>query len=50
MAITGCRPRCGTVNLAVRDGDTLGWVASQDDVLSSDKRSLDMVNPNQIYI
>ena len=47
-AVAGSRPRGGTVDLVVGDGDTVGGRVTEDNVLASDQISGDVVDPDEV--
>ena len=48
VAVTRRRPRGGSVDLAVGNGDAVGGAVTEDDVLTSNQVSGDMVNPDKV--
>lgn len=50
VAIAGSRPRGSTVDLTIRDSDTLVGVVAKNNMLSADQRGSDMINPDQISV
>ncbi|KAF7545500.1 hypothetical protein G7046_g9552 [Stylonectria norvegica] len=50
VSIAGRRPRRGTVDLAVGDGDTLARVVAQDDVLAADERGGNVIDPDHVDV
>ena len=47
-AVAGSRPGAGTVDLVVGDGDTVGGRVTEDDVLTGDQISGNVVDPDKI--
>lgn len=50
VVVAASRPAGGTVDLAVGDGDTVAGVVSEDNVLTTDERSGNMVNPDVVSV
>lgn len=50
VVVAASRPAGGTINLAVGDGDTVAGVVSEDNVLTTDERSGNMVDPDVVSV
>ncbi len=48
VAVAGSRPRGGTVNLAVGDGDTAGSIVAEDNVLTGNQVGGNVINPDHV--
>jgi hypothetical protein len=50
VVVAASRPAGGTVDLAVGDGDTVAGVVAEDNVLTTDERSSNMVDPDVVSV
>jgi hypothetical protein len=50
IAVACGRPRCGTIKLVVRDSNSVACVIAKHNVLATNKRRGNMVNPNKIGV
>ena len=50
VAIAGGGPVAGTVDEVVRDGDALGGLSAEDDVLTADASGGDVVDPDHVGV